>query len=99
MLVFRHWNAKLVSFLSIQHLALPFTNLAELMQDPSYTIALIPNSAHEEDFKFSSDALWLQAYQDRIRPNLDKYQGKRYMVPFIEEDPTVALYDNYFAIV
>ena len=48
------WNAILISYLSIQKTNLPFNNLETLLSLTSNKIALLPGSAEEDEFRYST---------------------------------------------
>ena len=68
------WNAILISYLSIQKTNLPFNNLETLLSLTSNKIALLPGSAEEDEFRYSTDPLMQRAWTERIEPYLDEFQ-------------------------
>ena len=67
------WNAILISYLSIQKTNLPFNNLETLLSLTSNKIALLPGSAEEDEFRYSTDPLMQRAWTERIEPYLDEF--------------------------
>ena len=67
------WNANLVSYLSTQKTRLPFNSLGELLDSTNYKIAILHDSAHEDDFKLSADSNKQKAWSERIEPYLDMF--------------------------
>ena len=73
------WNANLKSYLSTHKISLPFDSLEKLLEATNYKIALIPESALEDNFKLSSDPIKRKIYIQRIKPSLydfDSYSGR-----------------------
>lgn len=67
------WNANLISYLAIQKTHLPFNNLETLLSLTSNKIALLPGSAEEDEFRYSTDPLMQRAWTERIEPYLDEF--------------------------
>ena len=67
------WNANLKSYLTTKKINMPFDSLEKLLDATNYKIALIPESAQEEDFKLSSDPIKQKVYIQRIKPYLYDY--------------------------
>jgi hypothetical protein len=98
-LIYYHWEAMLISYLSIKVTALPFHSLKEMLEQSSYRLALMPGSAYEDAFKFSNDPLWQQVYEERIKPYLEEYM--KYGVDTTQlamKGDDTALYNNYFQV-
>ena len=58
---------------------MPFESLEKLLQATNFKIAIIPESAQEDNFKLSSDPIKQKIYIQRIKPYLnyfDSYSGK-----------------------
>ena len=73
------WNANLISYLSTHKISMPFESLEKLLQATNFKIAIIPESAQEDNFKLSSDPIKRKIYNQRIKPYLydfDSYSGK-----------------------
>jgi hypothetical protein len=100
LLVYYHWEAMLVSYLSARVITLPFGNIAQLVSETDFKIALIPGSSFMDAFKFSTDPVWQGAFNSRIEPYLDEY--KKYVtmgiIGILEYDAVTAIYDNYFSM-
>ena len=101
-LIFYHWEAMLVSYLSTRKTKLPFNTLTEMYQNTQFRLALIPSTSLEDDFKYSADPIWQKIYKDRLKPHLQEYSEYpdhlSDMVHFIKNDFDTALYDAYLAI-
>ena len=72
------WNANLISYLSTHKISMPFESLEKLLQATDFKIAIIPESAQEDNFKLSSDPIKQKIYNQRIKPYLydfDSYSG------------------------
>ena len=73
-LVFWHWEAMLISYLTSRTTTLPFKNIDQLISDTTTNIVVMPGSAQLDEFKYSSESsVWKTAWSERIKPNLDKY--------------------------
>ena len=73
------WNANLISYLSTHKISMPFESLEKLLQATNFKIAIIPESAQEDNFKLSSDPIKRKIYNQRIKPYLydfDSYSGR-----------------------
>ena len=88
----------LISYLSTRFIALPFTNIRDLVENSDFKIALIKGTSYDDAFKLSTDPIWQKAYSERIEPFLDQYS------PFYEnmnevalKDESVAIYQNFFS--
>ena len=58
---------------------MPFESLEKLLQATNFKIAIIPESAQEDNFKLSSDPIKRKIYNQRIKPYLydfDSYSGR-----------------------
>ena len=99
MLLYFHWEAMLVSYLSTRKTVMPFNSIEELYLNTEFRIALIPSTTFEDNFKFSKDPLWSNLYKERIGPNIEEYKSyENYlsdMVHFIRTDFGTAVYDSY----
>ena len=99
MLLYFHWEAMLVSYLSTRKTVMPFNSIEELYLNTEFRIALIPSTTFEDNFKYSKDPLWSNLYKERIGPNIDEYKSyENYlsdMVHFIRTDFGTAVYDSY----
>ena len=88
------WNANLKSYLSTHKINMPFDSLEKLLEATNYKIAIIPESAQEDNFKLSSDPIKQKIYIQRIKPSLydfDSYSG-RYIVTFINVFIVIKIY-------
>ena len=88
------WNANLISYLSTHKINMPFDSLEKLLEATNYKIAIIPESAQEDNFKLSSDPIKQKIYIQRIKPSLydfDSYSG-RYIVTFINVFIVIKIY-------
>jgi hypothetical protein len=97
-MIYWHWEAMLISYLATRVIVLPFKSIPELLEKSDYLIALSPGSSYEDAFKLSTDPIWQDAWNNRIKDYLDNYRGKRgtEQKMIIIDDPSIALYDNYY---
>ena len=72
-IVYAHWEATLISFLSVKKLILPFSSLNDLHMNTNFKLVVFPKTNHEELFKMSKDPLLSEVYQTRILPYIDGY--------------------------
>ena len=72
-LIYYLWEAMLVTYLSSRKTILPFNTIEEMYLNTNFRLALIPNTAYEDDFKYSSDPLFQKIYEERIKPYLQEY--------------------------
>ncbi len=97
-MLYWHWEAMLISNLATRVIVLPFNNIPELVDKTSFKIALNPGSSYEDAFKYATEESWKMAWKDRIEPFLPDYMGNGgNMIKFVMQDPSIALYDNFFA--
>ena len=98
-LIYLHWEAMLISYLSTRKIVLPFQNIPELISKTQYRIILSPGSSYEDDFKLATDPDWMTAWEDRVKPHLAEFMG--FGIPGfakqLETDGVTAVYDNYFS--
>ncbi len=59
-------------------------------------IALVPNSASEDEFKQSTDPLWQRAWKERVQPNINNYpMTVSELMRFTVENSGYAFYNVY----
>ena len=73
--LFWHWEAMLISKLSIRVIPLPFDNIENLLTKSDFKIALNPGSSYEDAFKTSTDPIWKAVWTERIKPFLEDYRS------------------------
>ena len=99
MLLYFHWEAMLVSYLSTRKTVMPFNTIEELYLNTEFRLALIPSTTYEDNFKYSKVPIWQNIYKERVLPHLQEYTDyENYltdMVYFIKNDFATALYDSY----
>jgi hypothetical protein len=103
-LIYYHWAAMLISYLSIcpfHSCHIPFNSLREMYEKSNYRLVLVPGGSYEDAFKLSSDTLWQNIYMDRIKPYLEEYKAYGYgslvSQQALEGDHT-AVYRNYLEV-
>ena len=98
-LLYYHWEAMLVSYLSSRKTVLPFSSVEDMYINTDIRLALIPSTTYEDNFKYSNKPIWQKIYKERIEPNLKEYAAYPDhlfdMVHFIKNDFATALYDSY----
>jgi hypothetical protein len=58
----------------------------------------ISGSSYEDAFKLSTDPVWQEAWNDRIKDYLDDYRGMGdTLISIPMNNPSIALYDNFYA--
>lgn len=99
-LMYWHWEAMLISYLSTRVTVLPFGGIPELISTSPFRIILTPGSSYEDAFKTSRDPDWMAAWVDRVQPHLQEFEGMRAakFAEVLETDTDSALYDNYFSV-
>ena len=59
---------------------MPFTSITELYQHTNFRVVVLPNSADEDFFRYSTDPIIQKIYEERIKPFLkdiaQAYRGK-----------------------
>ena len=73
--LFWHWEAMLISKLSIRVIPLPFDNIENLLTKSDFKVALNPGSSYEDAFKTSTDPIWKAVWTERIKPFLEDYRS------------------------
>ena len=74
MFLWFHWEAMLVSYLSVRKTSLPFQSMEELVNDKkNFRIAVLPGSSLMDTFKFAKNDIWQNAWKNQIQPNLGDY--------------------------
>ena len=68
------WNANLISYLVTNNIEYPFDGLETLLSATDFKIALLPGSAHQDNFALSTKILHAKAWKERIEPFLDEYK-------------------------
>ncbi len=101
-MIYWHWEAMLVSYLSNRKTVLPFRDLRDMYQSTDFRLALIPDTSFEDKFKYSKDSLFQSIYAERLEPHLSEYatypNHLTDMVHFIKDDFDTALYDSFIPI-
>jgi hypothetical protein len=100
LLIYYHWAAMLISYLSTRVITLPFGSILQLVSKTDFRIALLPGTSFMDAFKFSTDPVWQGAFTSRIEPYLDEYEEYKTagMVGILQYDTETAIYDNYFSM-
>ena len=97
-LIFYLWEAMLVTYLSSRKTIMPFNTMEEMYLKTNFRLALIPNSAYEDTFKYSSDPMIQKIYKERIKPHLQEYLDNivdnNDLSHFIRNDLGTALYNT-----
>ena len=82
---------------------MPFAGVEDMYSSTSFRVALIPDTAYEDDFRYSKESIWKKIYDERIRPHLQEYRDfpdiLSYNIHFIKDDPNTALWDGYLPVV
>ena len=98
-LLYYHWEAMLVSYLSSRKTVMPFTSVEDMYLNTDYRLALIPSTTYEDNFKYSTIPIWQNIFKERIEPHLQEYADYPDhlfdMVHFIKNDFSTALYDSF----
>lgn len=68
------WNANLISSLTSINIKFPFDKLETLLKDTDFKIAVLPGSAHMDNFALSNRPYYMKAWKERIEPYLDEYK-------------------------
>ena len=64
MLCYYHWEAMLVSYLSMRVTRMPFTNMQELYKS-DYKFTTIHGSAYHDKFRYGDD-IWQKIYKEKL---------------------------------
>ena len=67
-LIFWHWEAFLISYLASRVIVLPFYDFFDLVQNSDYRMTMKYEGYPEDIFKFSTDPLFIYAYETKIKP-------------------------------
>ena len=62
-----------MSFFSVYRTILPFDTILEMYYNSDFRLVLVPNTASEDDFKYSADPLLQIIYEERIEPYLEEF--------------------------
>ena len=100
LLLYYHWEAMLISYLSTRFTVMPFNSIPELIRNTDFEISVLQGSSLMDTFKHSNDFYWQQSWQTRIKPNLNKFKdfNTDEFIDYISENDGVAHYDNYLAV-
>ncbi len=100
-MIYWHWEAMLISYLSTRVTILPYNSIPELLLTSQHRIVLVGGSSYEDAFKTSKDPDWMVAWSDRVQPHLETFVGYRAekFLELLETDTETAFYDNYFSVV
>ncbi len=95
-MIYWHWEAMLISYLSTRVISLPFDNIPELISDTNFRIILRVGTSFEDAFKTAKDEDWKIAWTDRVQPHLAEFTGfsSADLIKVLERDSNAALYEN-----
>ncbi len=95
-MLYKHWEAMLVSYLATRVIVLPFTNIETLVKDSNYRISTNPGSLIVDKFRNAIDPVWKEAWTDRMEPYLDTYEGSvPELINLVLTVPEMSLYADY----
>ena len=64
-----------------------------LFKDTQTKIMVMAGSAQADEFKYSTDPIWLEAWKDRIDPYINQYPSDSgNMIKFLVDNPDYTLY-------
>ena len=103
LLLYHHWEAMIVSYLSTRIINIPFNGIPSLVTDTDYNLLTLPGSALSDSFKHSKDPFWQKAWNERMEPFIDDYTkeygtGPKDMKKFILKYENFALYDRFSSV-
>ena len=94
-LIYYHWEAMLVSYLSTRFTILPFKDINGLMMT-DYKIGVKVGAIQQDYFKLSTDPLMQKAYSEKIEPYMNKYPASYdEFIDLLLRDDKLALYGPY----
>ncbi len=67
-LLYQHWEAMLISYLSVRVTNLPFHNFPELLSKTDYKVIIPAGTAVEDFFRNSNDPVFKEVWTSRIKP-------------------------------
>ena len=85
-LVYYHWEAMLVSYLSAKVEILPFRNVEQLIENKDFKVALLQGSYVEDSFRDVQNQIWKQLWSNQIHPflkifqNVDSQTSPKYLI-------------------
>ena len=95
MMIYKYWEAMLVSYLATRVTVLPFTNVETLVKNSNYKIVVNPGSLSEDIFRYATNPFWNEAWTSRIEPYLGSYDGNSNdRMNYILNDASAALYTD-----
>ena len=101
LVIYYHWEAMLVSYLSARFIVMPFNSIPELITNTDYKIVVLPGSSTLDSFKQSNDFYRQQAWKNRIEPNIkeefEDFTVQDY-VRYIIDNGDVAYFDNFMGL-
>ena len=103
LLLYYHWEAMIVSYLSTRIINIPFDGIPDLIINTDYNLLALPGSSQADSFKHSKDPIWQKAWNERMKPFLDDYTkqygtGPNGLKDFILDNENFALYNNFLDI-
>ena len=102
MLLWFHWEAMLVSYLSVRKTYLPFESVEELVNnEKDFKIVASPGSSLMDTFKFSKNDIWQKGWTNQMQPYLEDYKKdwKNSGVNYLMDNSNVALYSHFQIII
>ena len=99
LLMFYHWEAMLISYLSTRFTVMPFDNIPDLITNTDFKMTVVSGTSMMDSFKNSEDFYWQQAWKTRIEPNLkEDFKTADDFVQYIIDNEDYAYYDVYDGI-
>jgi hypothetical protein len=99
MMMYWHWEAMIVSYLSTRVIVLPFQSIAEMVKTNEYSLFLEPGTFLVDAFRLSTDPTWKKAWNENIDPTLEEYKHIKRINKAIEyaidSNPKLAVYGSY----
>ena len=74
-ILYYHWEAMVVSYLSTRIISLPFKGIQDLVTDSDYKLLTQPGSANSDAFKYSKDPFWQRAWKERMESVIKDFEG------------------------
>ena len=102
LLLYYHWEAMIVSYLSTRIINIPFDGIPSLVTNTDYNLLTLPGSSQADSFKHSKDPFWQKAWNQRMKPFFDDYTKEYGTNPndikkFVLENENFAVYENFFS--
>ena len=68
MILFYHWEAELISYMSVRKIDTPVKSLEELSESPQFKLIVSQGTSFVDTFRYSKDSIHSKLWNEKIVP-------------------------------